>query len=261
MNCEDIAKLTPLYLSGELAEECGKEHAHAFADHLRTCASCAKEVESQAAFDSELRSSVLIEDTDPAVLDERIRQSIAALPESTRPRTGFRPAFAAAGIAAVLLLGFLGYRSWSTTPIPRACTDAARDHEREVVDRQSRTWLTEQAPIEALAARQGVPVSAVAALAPANYHVERGKICRLDGHLFLHLVYTDGAQEFSAFLRPRDPQSAASASPSTGTASDSIRIGRENVGFVETQRLTAVVVTNQSGEAAGRLARFVASVL
>jgi anti-sigma factor RsiW len=260
MNCQDISRLLPLYLSGELAAAPeADEDCRAFVEHLAACPECAREVEQLTALDSRLREGVLSEDIDDTALDRRIRRDLAAQPQA---RT-FRPAFAAAGIAAVLLLGGLGYRAWSTTAIPRMCTEAAHDHEREVIEGQPRIWLTDPAAIEALAARQGVPAQAVTALAPSNFRIERGKVCRLDGRLFLHLVYTDGAQEFSAFLRPREEQPAPGASSKTASESSNhaIPIGREHVGFFETQRLTAVVVTNQPGDAAERLTRFAASVL
>ncbi len=103
----------------------------------------------------------------------------------------------------------------------------------------------------------------MAALAPAGYRPEHGKLCRLNGRVFLHLVYTDGAHEFSVFLRERD------AGVLPGEPRDSVNgrslhaadVGDEHLGCFDTDRLRAMVVTDQPGEAALSIARLAAATL
>jgi hypothetical protein len=99
--------------------------------------------------------------------------------------------------------------------------------------------------------------------APVGYRLEHGKLCRLDGRPFLHLVYTDGANEVSVFLRQWDSE------PSTGIARETVNnsvlytvdIGPEHLGFFQTRQLTAVVVSDQSGKTALSVASSIARAL
>ncbi len=105
---------------------------------------------------------------------------------------------AVAGLAAVLLLAVFLMRA---RPVYAA---AAKDHRLEIVELQPRKWSTDRASIAALAQRQGVPDSAIDLIAPAGYHLAQGKLCFLDGKVFLHLVYANDAGKLSVFLRPAD---------------------------------------------------------
>src|SRR5690349_4765987 len=88
---------------------------------------------------------------------------------------------------------FLPGRSVTVT-----CSEAVRDHRIEVIESSPRRWLDNPAALQALAAKQGLPVPK-----PAGYQLERGKLCRLQGRIFLHLVYSDGSHEASLYLRER----------------------------------------------------------
>ena len=251
MNCSDTAALSPLYLSGEL----DAPRSSAFQAHLDSCRSCAREIARQKELDSRLRESVAAIDRgiDATQLDRKIMMGIAAEAGPRAPA----PWWIAAGVTAALIAASLGYRAWH---VPRAlpmCDDAARDHRHEVIDRQPRTWLSDSSRIEALAESRGVPASAItslaSSLAQAGYRVEHGKLCRLDGRVFLHLVYTDGPREFSVYLRQKD------GTPARGL--DTVDVGAEHVASFETGQLTAMVVTNESRDAALRLARVAVGAL
>ena len=73
-----------------------------------------------------------------------------------------------------------------------------------VVDREHRTWYLDEQAVRALADREGVSPSVVSGLAANGYRLECGKLCRLDGRPFLHLVYANGARKLSVYVRPRD---------------------------------------------------------
>jgi anti-sigma factor RsiW len=245
MNCNDIAELSPLYLSGEL----DAPRAAPFAAHLKACPSCALEIERQRELDARLREGVLASEPATGALDSRIRQRISA---ERRSKTA-RWVLAAASVAAILLIVGLGLRMLPTHEPLRVCADAARDHRNEIVLRQPRTWIRDQSGIQAIAARLSLSPSAIPSFAAAGYHLERGKLCRLDGRAFLHLVYSNGAGEFSFFVRPRDHR----------TSSDIYTQGidREYVALVESGNLTAMVVTEQAGDAALNLARSASGAL
>src|SRR5437588_6500056 len=116
-------------------------------------------------------------------MDARIRKSIAP------PRQWM--AIAAGLIAAMLVVGF-SYRSLTATE--RTCQDAVLDHRHEVVDGQVRRWLADASAIGKLAARQGIDAATIARLQSGGLHLDQGKLCRLDGRVYLHLVFTDGVE-------------------------------------------------------------------
>lgn len=231
MNCDEVIPLSPLYRSGEL----DPDRAAAFAAHLGTCAAC--------ELDLHLREAVLAEPVETAALDRRIRQQI-----TLKPRHTVRWLIAAAAVAAAIVIAILFLRT------PRVYADAAEDHRLEVVERQHRSWLSSEREVKSLAEQHGVAAPIVSDLAPGGYRLDCGKMCRLDGRAFLHLVYTNGAERFSVFLRPRD--SAFTMGSPAETA-----IGSEHVALVESSQFTAFVVTDQPREATLRLARLAANVL
>jgi hypothetical protein len=141
------------------------------------------------------------------------------------------------------------------------CADAARDHRVEVVEHQRRTWLTDAAAIDALAVRQGLSAPAAEAIAPAGYRLERGKLCRLGGRVFLHLVYSNGAREFSLYLRDRAPSEAFPGISRAIAAGLNFDLGAEHVAQVPSARFTALVVTDESQNATRDIARFAATHL
>jgi len=233
MDCDQLRDLTPLYLSGELDES----RAAAFRGHLASCPSC--------DLDARLRHEILSDDVDTTALDARI---LAAVKSAPRRRVSVS---IAASIAAVLVIGVIAYRvSTAASPLFAA---AALDHHREVIDHQRRSWISDPAAVEALAEREGIGPELVSALAPAGYHCDRAKVCRLGAVSFLHLVYSDGAREFSIFLRHRD-----------AALSDRIEhadLGPDHVAALRTPHLDAVVVTDESSEAALQFARTAAHIL
>jgi anti-sigma factor RsiW len=264
MNCPDIVSLSPLYLSGELDAARAKE----FQAHLVRCVSCCRELGLQAELDARLRNHIFTADvnTDHFALDQRIRASLVDLdmqrpspPVSAKPRW----LWPAAGVAAALLIATLGYRVLQDRQVAPICADAALDHQHEVIDQRSRVWLSDRAAIEALAERRGMPLAAVRALANQEHRLERGKLCRLDGRVFLHLVFTDGTREFSVFLGPNDHQriQAPVRENVNGKWLYSADLGAEHLASFQTDRLTAVVVTDQPGDAAVKFGRFAAGVL
>ena len=250
MDCGDVLKFAPLYLAGEL-DPARAEH---FAVHLRTCPSCFHELDRQQALDHLLRESILAEPVDCSRVVRDFRQRIGQAKDARARRHRI---FTLAAIAALLVLAFMGFRTvFSPRKQPQLVyAAAAQDHRLEIVARQSRKWLTDEASIQALAQSEGIPGAAIAALAPAGYHLAQGKLCRLDRRVFVHLVYVSALGNFSVFLRRND------TAPPIGRTIDIERQGTEQIAGFENTRLIALVVTEQSGDSALRFARSAAAVL
>jgi Putative zinc-finger len=263
MNCSDISELSPLYIAGEI--DC--DGAAAFDAHLKSCPECMRNLEAQARLDARLREALLSEEFDVARVNRRIRELIASEPATElaaapKPQAKPRPWLTAAiGMAAAFALVATGLLLMPVH-VARVYADAAQDHQWEVVENQRRHWLTDPAQIAALAVKQGISEPVPMALT-SGYHLERAKICMLDGRLFLHAVYSDGTQEFSLYLRPRDQQRLTGSIRgfANGRLLRACAAAGEHLSSFETSGLTAVVATNQSSAEALRLAKDVSAAL
>lgn len=255
MNCGDMNEILPLYLTGEL----DAARAAGLRGHLDECGACAAGFKQQRECDAELREAILADGIDVAALNHRIRERISA-GERTRSRW---PLAVAAAIAAVALTAGIGYRTIHKPVTAILCVHAAEDHHGEVVDKQPRKWLSNPEQIEALARRNGVASLIPAAIASGGYHLDRGRACRLEGAVFVHLVYSNGANEFSLFLSSRDAKPLAGdiRDRANGRAIYAASHGQEHLSYFRNGDLTAVVVTNQSEAATLSIARSASSVL
>jgi len=263
MNCKELAELSPLYLAAELDEV----RLAGFDSHLRICVTCAAEIEQQKDLDALLCDGVLAEQIDSSAVDVRIRQTLQAEREAKPELHSSAPAYRRwAAIAAVIVLAVIAgfsYQYWFGSAVAPVYAAVVHDHQVEVVERARRPWVSDSAVIQLLAAQQGVSESALAAMAPANYHLERAKLCPLDGNTYLHLVYSDGAHELSVFLHQGDIGQLPGAGRefANGSTLHTARVGHDYLAGFQSDRLTALVVTDQSAPAALDAARSVASVL
>ena len=235
MNCRDIADLAPLHLSGEL--EVARRAA--FDSHLSQCRSCARQMEQQVVMDARLAAALAAPLPDATALERSVRARIA------RERS-HRWMFAAAA-ALVLFAAVLGYRALRP---PHLYADAALDHRLEVMEHQPRHWRTDPAEIQKLAAKY--QLQDASAWAPAGYRLEHAKMCGVDGKPALHLVYTDGAREFSVYILRR-----------TGAAPrnlHTVSIGQEHLAAFQTDRFEAVIATAESSAECLQFARIVAGL-
>jgi hypothetical protein len=255
LNCSEILPLLPAYLEGEL----DSRRAAEFDAHFQTCASCLEELEWQAQVDARVRDAVLSEPIDIADLDRLIRQNLSAeLHRNARQQfESVRRRWAAATISvvAILLLLGVGYHNLFGQRAAGVYAAAAADHRVEIVEQQPRAWFTNPPQIEGLAESQGVPPAAVQVFASGTYHLDRGKLCWLDGRIFLHLGFSAGARRFSLYLRPRE---VGGLPPG---ALDSMNAGSEHVAAFQTSRLAAIVVTSEPGDAAPQFAQFASAKL
>jgi anti-sigma factor RsiW len=240
MKCAEVATLAPLYLSGEL----DAERSAAVAAHLQICAGCAREIEQQRDLDARVRAALLAELTDGAALQPGIRRRIKV---AEAKRRVLALGLLAAGM--FLTAGLLFYR-FAAPPVSTLAGYAARDHRREVVEKQVKKWRSQTAEIEALADRQGISAAVIPALAAAGYRLDRARLCRLGSDIYMHLVYTDGSREMSVFLRPRHAEPVPLRAES---------MGAEHVVAVQSSRLTVLCVAEEA-QAAMNLARSAATL-
>jgi anti-sigma factor RsiW len=245
MNCSDIHELAPLYVCGELEPARAAE----FDAHLKSCSSCLQELEEQSRLDARLRQALLAEGVDVQRVNRRIRELMTA--ESIQPtvipapRRSMRGIVVAAGIAAAFLLA-AGVYLMAPGRFSKVYADAAEDHQSEVIEHSPRRWYVEPDQIVKFEQYLGISLNVPQELA-GGYRLERGKICQLDGKLYLHLVYTDGTREFSLFLRPRDGERLTGTvrGIANGRLLHASVSGDERLSSFATSHLIAIVATNQ----------------
>jgi anti-sigma factor RsiW len=262
MNCSDIETLLPLHLSGELEAT----RLAAFQAHLRQCPLCALQIEEQARIDQLTRGAMQEERIDTAALELRVRSRIAADAAgdhemaASRSATQTRNRWIALGaVAAVLLLAIFGgqqYLKWNTS---RAYALIAHDHFREVTQHQPRDWVSDPQQIAAMISEEGVPSSVLSGLQENGFQIRHARICTLKGHKYLHLVYSNGDREFSAFFHPQG--SLLSLLPLDGNHQGlaSADVGAQHLASFQAAHLGVYVVTDESSQAAQDIAGAAAS--
>jgi anti-sigma factor RsiW len=271
MNCNDIHELAHLYVCGEL----DAARAAEFDAHLKTCSSCLQEIEEQSRIDARVRKALIAEDFDVSRVNRRVRELMAAEPmipsaspapaavlvSNPRSSSGRRWLSAAAGIAAAFVLAAAGYLMLPGK-FSRVYADAAEDHQGEVIDHSPRRWFTDPAQISAVEKHFGLSIDVPRELS-GGYHLEHAKVCQLDGKLYVHAVYTDGAHEFSLFLRPRDTERLTGTVQgiANGRLVHTSMSGDEQLASFKTSRLLAVVATNQDSSAAIADARLASAAI
>lgn len=244
MNCNDIETFAPLWLSGELDSAQGR----AFSAHLTGCAACTRLLKEQSALDSRISAALRTEIAGAEHIQRRVIKRMFA----ERLRNTLLVAAVAAGVLAVL---FIGYRSRTNSPtnMPAAqvLIDAARDHRAEIMEHQPRHWRTQMPEIEQMVERFGLTAAKAASIAPQGYRLSQVRTCGLEGQPALHLVFTDGVQELSIYLRK------SSGSDSLQAAA----LGNERLASITTAGFNTVAVTTGNMADCREIARHAASVL
>ncbi len=202
--------------------------------------------QDDAELDRQLRQEILAEPADVSAVEQRIRKAIA-------PRFSRRLLVAAGGAFLLLLcaFAFIGLRTWFPLQPSQVCSDAARDHLREIVRREPRRWTSDTAGIDALGQQLGVSPAAHSRFAVPGYRLDRGKLCVLSGRLFLHLVYSNGTREFSLFL----------AHDSASDGYFDANFSGQYTASIESDQTRAVIVTSESKAAARNLVHVAANAL
>ena len=238
MNCKEIDQNATFYFSHELNPEQSAE----FLAHLDDCPSCAARVRQQQELDHLLRSTVLNQEMDTRALEFRIRRELSSAPK----RPILFPRRLALIAAALFLVGAVGFLSsnWlrATREASAICADAIVDHRVEVVENAPRKWSSDLARIASASQRiVGAEVNPEK-LAPSGYHFERARICSLQDKRYVHIVFSNGTQEVSMFVRTRDVLSTRALSWWGNSRLYQDVLGNTNVVRFDGQRFSFVMV-------------------
>lgn len=247
MNCDELLHLAPLYLSGELASP----QRQSCDLHVQSCRECEEILKQQRICDARLVAILGNEVPDHSQIDRvsrYVREHIAATSRSRKQRW-----LVAGAIAASLIAGIVCAYAWMTSfAVPSSYTAAAQDHWAEVVEHEPRHWRSTPAEMQFLIAASGLSSDQVSALAPAGYWLEHAKVCGIAGRRTLHLVFSNGTQQYSLYIRPHRG------------VKERVRLIRHNaeeVAGFETGRFSALVVTTSTSTQCEELARLAAARL
>jgi len=247
MNCTDLRHLFPLYLSGELTPQ----QRQSCDLHLQFCRECEEILEQQRTCDARMIAFLgndLPNGSQIERVNQYIREHISAAPRNRKQRW-----LVPGAIAASLIAGTVCAYTWiASFAVPPSYTAAAQDHWAEVVEHEPRHWRSTPAEMQFLIAASGLSSDQVSALAPAGYWLERTKVCGIAGRRTLHLVFSNGAQQYSLYVRPHRG------------VKERVRLiqhNSEEVAGFETGRFSAVVVTTGTSAECEELARLAAARL
>ena len=247
MNCDELRHLAPLYLSGELTPQ----QRQSCDIHLQSCRECEEILEQQRTCDARLVAILGNDVPNHSQIDRinrYIREHIAAAPRSRKHRW-----LVPGAIAASLIAGIFCAYAWMTSfAVPPSYAAAAQDHWAEVVEHEPRHWRSTPAEIQFLIAAGGLSSDQVAALAPTGYWLEQAKVCGIAGRRTLHLVFSNGTQQYSLYVRPHR------------SAKERVRLiqhNAEEVAGFETGRFSVLVVTTGTYTQCEEIARLAAARL
>jgi anti-sigma factor RsiW len=196
MICSDVKYYAPLYLSGELDAKTLVDIEH----HIEECAVCRTLIEEQQSIDRSIREAVLDQPLDASRIRNHVLLQIQQEADrgSGRKRYLFwRSLLAAAALLCILLLGRVRLLNGAFY------SAAAKDHIDDVVKVIPKLgWQTDEQSIRAyLAARLGKD-GTPERLQLAGYRLLRARDCHLRNQVYAHLIYGDGSQLISLYIRP-----------------------------------------------------------
>lgn len=247
MNCVRVTELRARYLCGQL----DRDDTRDLEDHVLICRACADMLSEEREIDQCVRRAMLREQPDTAAIESRVRGAIRK--QALRGRL-----LAVAAAAAVFVLLFVLNQPFdSATRGTLLCADAARDHFNEIVRLDPRHWRFTASEMHLLAVKQGLKPSLLDALASRGYQLERAKLCRLDGRVFLHAVYSNSQNRVSVYLRasasgrpPGQLKYALNGHPVFETEKRG-----EYIASIDVAGLTIIVVSSSSEQTALSFAR------
>jgi len=197
MNCSDVQYLIPLHLSGELDSASMAQ----FERHVDECPVCQKQMEEQQELNKEICAALLSESVDITALRMRVLAEVKG--ERTvsifnTVRHPIRIAFAvAAGLLIILTIG-------ATNRDNARYEQASLDHVDEVVRASHKEWHTQGSSIGQLVSRCMKTPPQLQQLSIPGYQLLRGKECGISKSRYIHLVYSNGAQQISMYVLEDD---------------------------------------------------------
>ncbi|MBV9075813.1 MAG: hypothetical protein JOZ10_19485 [Acidobacteria bacterium] len=239
MNCPNYEQVTDAYLSGEID---GAD----WRSHLNCCPDCAAKLQAESDFDLIVKHAVNEERLQTRQLEAHVRAEIRKsrklwhIPTFTKMRYG---------IAATVTFGVLGLATFGYSKgrmdHNAVCSDAADDHQEEIVAKAPKKWRSDMKQVEALSAKIVGDPSVAERVAPAGYHLIGARVCTLHDKDYMHLDFSDGSNEISLFVRRLDSPTLKSRLIDLFSSDDSVeRVETFSVGSAERHDLSLVVVSS-----------------
>ncbi len=262
MNCEEAKGLIQLYLDDEL----DARNTLATQQHLEVCDDCSREFNVLLAQDRSLRRAAQAETIDSSNLRADILKSIGRQTQAAQTTTKISRLThwlkisswqrAAAVVALAIGLALVAIRLGQTPHVNESvCAAVIADHTaHDSVGDMMGAMIINPEELGRFA-RTFARLNAVPNLSAFGYDKPQGRICKLDGIEFLHLIYYQPAQEpLSLFICPHTPGlTAEQLSP--------LHRGRFNVVSFSQSGIDLLIVSSLSEERTSTIARAVASQL
>jgi anti-sigma factor RsiW len=199
MNCTYSEQVTDAYLSGEIENP-------EWRTHLSRCPECAAKLAAESDFDLVIKHAVNEERLHTRQLEAHVRNAIRnSSPWKSPVMVMVRYSVAATVIFATLLVATFGYAK-GRMDLSATCGDAVDDHQEEVINKAPRKWRSDDKDVQALAQKMVGDPQIAQRVTPPGYYLVGARICVLHGKRYMHLDYSDGANQVSLFLRHRENQ-------------------------------------------------------
>jgi anti-sigma factor RsiW len=262
MNCEEAKGLIQLYLDDEL----DARNTLATQQHLELCDDCSREFNVLLAQDRSLRRAAQAETIDSGDLRADILKSIARQEPAAQTTTKISRAphwlkisaraRAAAVVALAIVAALIALRLGQTPQINESvCAAVIEDHTAHDSAGDMMGAMIIKPEELGRFARAFARLNAVPDLSAFGYDNPQGRICKLGGIDFLHLIYYQPAQEpLSLFICPHTPGL-------TAEQLNPLHRGRFNVVSFSQSGIDLLVVSSLSEERTSTIARAVTSQL
>jgi anti-sigma factor RsiW len=262
MNCEEAKGLIQLYLDDEL----DARNTLAAQQHLELCEDCSREFNALLAQDRSLRQAAQAETIDSGNLRADILKAIGRQAPAAQTTTKISrlthwlkiSAWPRAAAVFVLAIGaaLVVLRLAQTPQVNESvCAAVIADHTaHDSAGNMMGAMIINPEELGHFI-RTFARLNATPDLSAFGYGAPRGRICKLDGIEFLHLIYYHQAQEpLSLFIWPHTPRL-------TAEQFTALRRGRFNVVSFSQSGIDFFFVTSLNEERALTIARAVVSRL
>jgi anti-sigma factor RsiW len=193
MNCSDVKYLTSLHLSGELDSAFMAQ----FERHVNECPACQEQIKEQENLNKRIRAALLSESVDITSLRMRVLTEVKGKRTVSVINTARHPIRIALTLAAGLLI---------VLAVGAATRDNARyeqaslDNVDEVVRAGHREWRTQASSIGQLVSQCMKTPPQLEQLSIPGYQLLRGRECGISRSRYIHLVYSNGAEQISMYV-------------------------------------------------------------
>jgi Putative zinc-finger len=206
--CDPIREQMDRYIDRELPDP----ERVVFDRHIRSCPSCAAEIEMRSRLRAQVQAAVRATPV-PAGLETRVRQSVRA--HHPQPRTGLYAVAAAA--ALIIIVSMLSYLRKQSSPeeailaktpgrLGAILNVGLRDHLKCAVFRK---YTKQPEPASQMAADLGPQYAAllplIQAKLPADFQIIQAHRCTVAGRPYTHFIIMGGGKLISLILTSARP--------------------------------------------------------